>query len=60
MQHVLYALAGFMAGVQITNVAFNEGKTAPGFRPDDIAHHIKIFLVAGQKVVQPDDCLPKL
>ena len=60
MQNMLYALAGLVAGIDIANIAFNEGKAAPGFGANDVAHHVQIFLVAGHKVVQPNHGLPKL
>ena len=60
MQHMLHAFAGLVAGIDIANVAFNECKAAPGFRPDDITHHVQILLVTGQKVVQPHNGLAHL
>ena len=52
VQHMVDALADLAAGIQITDVAFHKGEATPGFRPHQVAHHIQIFLVAGEKVVQ--------
>ena len=59
MQNVLHALAGGVAGVDIANIAFDEGKPTPRFWANDVAHHVQIFLVAGKEVVQTNHGLPK-
>ncbi len=54
MQHVVHVLAGRAAGFQIANVPFDEGKAAPGFRPHQVAHHVQVFLIAREEIVQTD------
>ena len=54
MQHMLHALAGLAAGGQIADIPFNEGEASPCLFAHDVPHHVEIFLVAGQEVVEAD------
>ena len=60
MQHMIHTFAGLAAGIQIADVAFDEGEAAPGFGAHQGFHHVQVLLVTGEEVVQTHHGLPHL
>ena len=60
MEHVVDTLAGATAVFQMPNVALNEAEARPLLGTDQALHLVKVALVAGGEVVQPDHALVEL
>ena len=60
MQHMVHAFASLAAGIQIADVAFDEGEAAPSFGAHQGLHHVQVLLVTGEEVVQAHHGLPHL
>lgn len=60
MEHVVDTLAGATAVFQTPNVALNEAEARPLLGTDQALHLVKVALVAGGEVVQPDHALVEL
>ena len=57
MEHMVGALAGAAAGIEVADIALDEGEARPGLLAHGLAHHVEIFLIAGEEVVEPGDIL---
>ena len=57
MQHVVDPVAGVPAGVDRSNVGFEEAEEAPSRLADDRPHLVEIAPVAGGEVVEADNRL---
>ena len=60
MQHVIDALTGAATGVEVADVALDEFEPCPLRWLDERLHLIEVALIAGRKIIQPDDPLIEL
>ena len=57
MQHMVDALAGFVAGGEVADVALDEAERRPTLFAHEVAHHVEVALVAGEEIVEAHHAL---